>query len=86
MRGWLGSRAAALGPVRALLGWSAAWHALIAPIVRRDSELRDQVGAGPSLRWALPCRGGHAKCGSQASYAPPPVRCSSEAALATSYV
>ncbi len=56
MRGWLGSRAAALGPVRALLGWSAAWHALIAPIVRRDSELRDQVGAGPSLRCCITCQ------------------------------
>jgi hypothetical protein len=79
MRGWLGSRAAALGPVRALLGWSAAWHALIAPIVRRDSELRDQVGPGPPLLCCNPAghrlvRCAHRYCQPLRHRAPPSVR------------
>jgi len=43
MAGWMGGRAALPRPARALLGWSAAWHALIAPVVRRDAALRDRV-------------------------------------------
>ena len=55
----MGNRAALPRPARVLLGWSAAWHALIAPVVRRDAALRDRVrllraacspSAVPSLR------------------------------------
>ena len=43
MGGWVGARAALPRPARVLLGWSAAWHALVAPMVRRDASLRDRV-------------------------------------------